>query len=129
MFNEVPRDDFEYVEDPAPRRPTAMKPRQRRFVPTLRPNPAYDNDSATRMGMRIPMQDYLAQRFEFAGRRNGKSFQLLRAENQRRQNLSIARGNVQLSRTSGDWHPITPGEITSALADLERQRQRETAAA
>lgn len=78
-------------------------------------------------------QSYLRIIRQFAKpKSNGDSarkFRALRFENRRRHELCAARGNMQLSRTSGDWNPITASEIASALKAIEMQRLRETAAA
>lgn len=74
----------------------------------------------------LPLQSYLQTRFPHEGGEN-EAAKKLQAENQRRFAIAMARGNARLSRTSGDWHPITPAEISAALAALEMQRLRETA--
>lgn len=103
---------YDYIEDHAE---AQVSPRLRRkidFNVRLRAHPA--GNAPLRTECRVPAQNYIRERFPDS--RNGETFKLLRAENQRRLNLCVARGNVQLSRTSGDWHPITPSEIAAILA-------------
>lgn len=109
--------DFDYVEDHSPQQPRAR--REIDFSAKLRPLPA--RETSVRVETRIPMQSYLCERFAVSSgnRRHDPTFKLLRAKNQRLQDLSFARGNVQLSRTSGDWHPITAAEIAAIKAAEE----------
>lgn len=74
----------------------------------------------------IPMQSELQARFPHFGGKD-LSARALQAENKRRHDLAASRGNLPLSRTSGDWHPITPTEISAALAAIKTKQLRETA--
>lgn len=105
---------YDYIEDHAdapvsPRLVRAAKRKVGRSLPV--------GNMPIRLECRVPAQNYVRERFPDG--RNGAVFKLLRAENQRRLNLCVARGNVQLSRTSGDWHPITPAEIAAIKAAEE----------
>lgn len=75
----------------------------------------YDEGARRCVGFHVPTPQYVGTRFGAIGRRHDPKFKALRAENQRRHDLCVARGNVHLSRTSGDWHPITGAEIAAIL--------------
>lgn len=107
---------YEYVE--TDESTEAAQRRERSFRPRL-VAARYDDDTRKCVGFHVPTQQYVGTRFEQIGRRHDQQFKKLRDDNQRKHNLCIARGNMQLSRTSGNWHPITPAEIAAIKAAEE----------
>lgn len=118
--------DYEYVEVRSPSPIMEGLARFGRRIKTLRKGKRVDDGSLTLpVGSRVlqvaatfPLQAYLQERFSHFGGKS-QAARNLRAENQRRFDLAAARGNSRLSRTSGDWHPITPAEIAAINAAEE----------
>lgn len=122
--------DYEYVEVRSPSPVMEGLARFGRRIKTLRKGKRVADGSLTLpVGSRVlqtaatfPLQSYLQERFSHFGGKS-KAARDLQAENQRRFDLALTRGNSPLSRTSGDWHPITSDEIAAAIAPPEDSTQ------
>lgn len=122
MLKEVER--YDYVEESA----EISVPAWRALNPRRPRKPGPTLPVGTRMSQQVscvPLQSYLQVRFSHLGG-GSKVARELRAENQNRFNIAVARGNSPLSRTSGDWHPITPAEIAAIKAAEEAAAQNST---
>lgn len=126
MLKEDPRYDYEESAEIAPQSWRALRTRRIRSIRMSSALPV--GSRMSQLVSSVPQQTYLRERFPHIGGKNHAA-KALQAENQRRFAVAMARGNSRLSRTSGDWHPITPAEISAALEAIEKQRLREIIAA